>query len=474
MKISYNWIKDYINIDLNPDDLGRLLTNCGLEVEGMQKWQSLYNALENIVIAEVLTCVNMPDSDHLSITTVNAGDGQVYPVVCGAPNVAAGQKVIFAKPGARLKFGDNEIGIKKTKIRGHESHGMICAEDEIGVGSSHEGIMVLDPAMTPGLPARDYFHYEEDIVFEIGLTPNRTDAMSHIGVARDIMAALKNSPDFENLNFEGNLNLPALDHFSIDNHQLEIPVTVEDPQACPRYAGITLTGITVKESPQWLKNRLLAIGLRPINNIVDITNFVLHETGQPLHAFDANEITGSKIIVKKLPEKTKFTTLDEVERELSSDDLMICNAVTGMCIGGVFGGSGSGVSGKTTAIFLESACFDPVSIRKTSRFHDLQTDASFRFERGVDPDMTIFALKRAALFIKEIAGGIISSEIQDIDSGRFKRARININYLKATRLMGRDIGRNRMKSILSSLGFSILVETENELSVEVPLNRVDV
>lgn len=474
MKISYNWLKQYIDIDLEQEELSILLTNCGLEVEGLEKWQSLYNGLENVVVAEVLTCEKMPDSDHLSITTVNAGDGSVYPVVCGAPNVAAGQKVILAKPGAKLLFGEKEIEIKKTKIRGHESQGMICAEDEIGVGTSHEGIMVLEKNLVPGTPAADFFGYEEDVVFEIGLTPNRTDAMSHIGVARDIIATLKNSPDFEKLDYQGELNIPGIEGFQPDNHDLEIPVIVEDPLACPRYTGVSITNIKVSESPKWLKNRLIAIGLRPINNIVDITNYVLHETGQPLHAFDAEEITGNKVIVKKLPEKTKFTTLDEIERELSADDLMICNSESGMCIGGVFGGIRSGVTEKTTSIFLESAYFDPVSIRKTSKLHDLQTDASFRFERGVDPEMTLYALKRAALLMKEIAGGMISSDVKDVYPEIIMNAVVDIDLPRIFRLTGKNLGKEKIKSILLSLDFKVLKENENNMTLEIPSNRVDV
>ncbi|RLD62322.1 MAG: phenylalanine--tRNA ligase subunit beta, partial [Bacteroidetes bacterium] len=403
MKISYNWLKQYLDIDLSIDKLSELLTDCGLEVEGLEKWESVKGGLQGIVVGEVKTCERHPNADRLSVTTVDVGNGIVLPIVCGAPNVAAGQKVIVATVGTKLYSGDEDFTIKKSKIRGEVSEGMICAEDELGLGNSHDGIMVLDEKTEVGKPAKEYFNIEEDYIFEIGLTPNRTDAMSHIGVARDIKAVLENIDFIENKHFNRKLNIPSISDFSIDNTDKNVEVIVENPEACPRYTGLTITDIEVKKSPEWLKNRLNAIGLRPINNIVDITNYVLHETGQPLHAFDLEQIKGDKIIVKKMPKDTVFTTLDEVDRKLNPNDLMICNTEEAMCIGGVFGGLKSGVTESTKGIFLECAYFDSVNVRKTSKFHDLQTDSSFRFERGVNPEMIIYTLKRAALLIKEIA-----------------------------------------------------------------------
>ncbi len=474
MKISYNWLKQYLDFELSPNELSLLLTDCGLEVESLEAWQSAKGGLEGLVIGEVITCTKHPGADKLSLTTVDVGKGHSLPIVCGAPNVAAGQKVVVALVGTTLYSGDESFVIKKAKIRGEDSEGMICAEDEIGLGTSHAGIMVLDPAVKVGTPAKDYFKVEDDFVFEIGLTPNRTDAMSHIGVARDIMAVLNTIAFINKQTQKPALTIPSVDHFKIDNSSLDIEVIVEDSIACPRYSGVTIAGVTVKESPQWLKNRLNAIGLRPINNIVDITNFVLHETGQPLHAFNADEITGNKVIVKKLPKGSKFITLDETERELTGNDLMICNTVEGMCIGGVFGGIKSGVTEKTKNIFLESAYFDPVHIRKTSKYHDLQTDASFRFERGVDPGMILYALKRAAMLIREIAGGTISSEIKDVYPRPIEKMVIPVSWKNINRLIGKTLDRDLIKNILQSLEFEILEENESGLSVRVPSYRVEV
>jgi len=413
MKISYNWLKTYLNIDISAEKAGELLTACGLEVESIEKIESVKGGLQGIVIGEVKSCIKHPDADKLSITTVDIGADELLHIVCGAPNVAAGQKVPVATIGTVLYNGDEAFTIKKSKIRGELSEGMICAEDELGLGNSHAGIMVLDAAVAVGTHARDYFNIEDDYMLEIGLTTNRSDATSHIGVARDLAAVINNLP--EN-NKKITLNYPSVADFKTDNNDLPVEVIVEDAVACPRYTGITLSGIKVEESPDWLKNKLKTIGLRPINNIVDITNYVLFETGQPLHAFDAAKIAGKKVIVKKLAKNTAFLTLDGAERKLSGEDLMICNAAEGMCIAGVFGGAKSGVTAETTAIFLESAYFDPTTIRKTSKFHGLKTDASFRYERGCDPNITVYALKRAILMMKEIPGCFISIEISDFYS----------------------------------------------------------
>jgi len=474
MKISYNWLKQYLDFSLSPDELSLLLTDSGLEVESLEPWQSVKGGLQGVVIGEVLTCARHPDADKLSVTTVDIGSGHVLPIVCGAPNVAAGQKVVVATAGTIIYKGEESFEIKKTKIRGEVSEGMICAEDELGLGTSHAGIMVLNPYVKAGTLAKDYFKVEDDYIFEIGLTPNRTDATSHIGVARDIKAVLDNIDFVKKIKCKRKLNLPSVENFKTQNSVLDIEVIVEDVIACPRYAGVTVTGIEVKESPVWLKNRLNSVGLRPINNIVDITNFVLHETGQPLHAFDASEITGGKVIVKKLSRGSKFTTLEGTERELYENDLMICNTKEGMCIGGVFGGIKSGVTEKTKNIFIESAYFDPVHIRKTSKHHDLQTDASFRFERGVDIEMTIFALKRAALLVKKIAGGTISSDIKDVYPNPLPKVKVEAKWKNIDRLIGKSIGKDIIKNILQSLHFQILKENNDALLLEVPACRVDV
>lgn len=467
MKISYNWLKNYIQTDLSPEKMGEILTNIGLEVESIEEFQSVKGGLEGVVIGKVVECSKHPDADKLSLTKVDLGTGELLPIVCGAPNVAAGQKVAVATIGTRLFFSNEEIIIKKGKIRGQESHGMICAEDELGLGASHEGIMVLHPDTKIGTPASEYFKVENDLVFEIGLTPNRVDASSHIGVARDLAAWLSQSSEIK-------YTKPSVESFKADNQSNKIEVFIENTQACQRYAGATISGIEIKDSPDWLKNRLKAIGLKPINNVVDITNFVLHETGQPLHAFDADQVTGKKVIVKTLPKGTKFTTLDEQERELSGEDLIICNAGEGMCIAGVFGGLKSGVTTDTKNIFLESAYFNPVWVRKTSKRHALQTDSSFRFERGVDPNNTVYALKRAALLIKELAGGSISSEIVDVYPEPVKNHKFFVLFSHIDRLIGKKISHEQIKKILKSLEIEIVSENPDGLSLEVPAYRVDV
>lgn len=467
MKISYSWLKDYIELEQSPEEICDILTQTGLEVGGLEEVETIKGGLQGLVIGEVVTCEAHPNSDHLSKTTVNVGGDELLPIVCGAPNVAAGQKVVVATVGTTLYDGDDEFKIKKSKIRGEVSMGMICAEDEIGLGTGHDGIMVLDGNAKVGTPAKDFFNVESDWVIEIDLTPNRIDGASHIGAARDLAAFLRKTEDIE-------YTKPSVEAFKVDNHDLEIPVEVATPEACPRYAGVTISGVEIKESPEWLQNRLKMIGLSPINNVVDITNYVLFETAQPLHAFDAAEITGNKVVVKTMPAKTKFTTLDEVERELDEKDLMICNTEEAMCIGGVFGGIKSGVKDSTTSIFLESACFDPVFIRKTARRHGLNTDASFRFERGVDPNGVIYALKRAALLIKEIAGGTISSEIVDIYPEPIEDFKVEITYANVKRLIGKDLGAEMIKNILTSLEIKIADETDTGLSLLVPPYRVDV
>ncbi len=469
MKISYNWLKEYINIDLEPGKVADILTNCGLEVESVEKFQSVKGGLEGLVIGEVKSVEKHPNADKLSATKVDVGNGELLNIVCGAPNVDAGQKVVVATIGTVIHPTKGEhFEIKKAKIRGEYSEGMICAQDEIGMGTEHEGIMVLDPSAKVGSLAKEHFNIEDDTVFEIGLTPNRIDAASHIGVARDLAAVL----NCKGSNHE--LQKPSVEHFNTDNHNLPIEIVVEDKDACPRYSGITISNIEVRESPAWLQNRLKAIGLKPINNIVDVTNFVLHETGQPLHAFDAGAIKGKKVIIKKLPEGTHFITLDEVERKLSAEDLMICNAEEAMVIAGVLGGVKSGVKQKTKNIFIESACFNPASIRRTARRHGLNTDASFRFEKGTDPDITAYALKRAATLIKEIAGGAISSKIVDVYPKPVKDFKVEFSYANCDRLIGKKIDRDTIKQILTSLEIEVEDESENELVLSVPPFKVDV
>lgn len=463
MKISYNWLKQYIDIPETAEEIGHILTSTGLEVESVEPFETIKGGLKGLVIGEVLTCSKHPNADKLSVTTVDVG-GKVLPIVCGAANVASGQKVIVALPGTTLyPFQGEPFVIKSAKIRGEVSEGMICAEDEIGLSANHAGIMVLTTQMPNGTPAAEYFNVQSDFVFEIGLTPNRADAASHLGVARDIKAACKRS-----------IKIPSVEGFKTDTTSMSIPVVVENTEACPRYSAITLSGVTVQESPDWLKNRLASIGLSSINNIVDITNFVLHETGQPLHAFDADEITGKQVIVKTLPAGTKFRTLDDKERTLTGSDLMICNASEPMCIAGVFGGIKSGITAKTKNVFLESACFSPDYIRKTGIHHQLKTDASFRFERGTDPNITVYALKRAAMMIKELAGGNISSEIVDVYPTPIKNRQIKISDQHVTRLIGKPIPRERIFEILTGLDITIASKDSDSFTVSVPPYRVDV
>lgn len=467
MKISLNWLQQYIKLDLEVNQISEFLTDTGLEVEGIEEIESIKGGLKGIVIGEVLTCQQHPNADRLKVTTVNIGES-VLDIVCGAPNVATGQKVLVATIGTVLYDGEESFKIKKGKIRGEVSMGMICAEDELGLGSSHDGIMVLPNELEVGTLASDYFKIENDTVFEIGLTPNRSDAMGHFGVARDLKTVLNHNGS------ELEMCLPNLKQFKTDNNNLSISVEVENSELCPRYSGVSISGIKIEPSPEWLKNRLKSIGIESKNNIVDVTNFVLHETGQPLHAFDAKKITGNKIVVKTLSEKTKFITLDEVERDLSAEDLMICNEKEGMCLAGVFGGLDSGVSHSTTSIFLESAYFNPVSVRKTAKRHHLSTDSSFRFERGCDPNMTLYALKRAALLIQEIAGGEISSEIVDIYPNEIKHFELELTYKKLDSLIGEKIEREAVKSILTDLEIEVVSETQTGLSLKVPPFRADV
>jgi phenylalanyl-tRNA synthetase beta chain len=470
MKISYNWLKRYTDIDLPPEEVSVLLTNCGLEVESFERTESVKGGLKGVFIGKVMECIKHPNADKLSLTKVDIGIGRLLSVVCGAPNVAAGQKVPVATVGTMIYQGDKSFEIKEARIRGEFSEGMICAEDELGLGPLHEGIMVLDPTAVIGMPASEYFKLSEDTVFEIGLTPNRTDATSHTGVARDLAAVLNQHQNVKKYR----MNWPAVDVFSIDDHSLNIPVIVEDDAMCPRYSGISISGIKIAESPEWLKNLLNAAGIRPINNIVDVTNFVMMELGQPLHAFDAAKIKGGRIIVRKARQDEPFVTLDGVGRKLSNEDLMICNAEEGMCIAGVFGGAFSGVSDSTTNIFLESACFNPRTIRKTSRYHALQTDSSFRFERGSDPNITVYALKRATLLIRELAGGKISSEIFDVYPVPVEPVKIIVRWKNIDRLIGKEIGHDNIRSILLDLGITIEKESTETLSLVVPTFKTDV
>lgn len=464
MKISYNWLKQYIDITDEPEELGKILTATGLEVESVTPFESIPGGLKGLVIGEVITCDKHPNADKLSITTVNVGEVEPVQIVCGAANVATGQKVIVAQPGTTIHPSDGEpFTIKKAKIRGEHSQGMICAEDEIGLGENHDGIIVLHTQLPNGTPATELYNVETDFVFEIGLTPNRADATSHIGTARDIKA-FKNS----------SLKWPSVESFKVDDTSLTIPVTVEDSVGCPRFSGLTISGITVSESPDWLKNRLKSIGLTPINNIVDITNFICHELGQPLHAYDADKITGGKVIVKTMPEGTKFKTLDEKERTLTASDLMVCNAEKGMCIAGVFGGAESGITEQTKNIFLEGAYWSPDYIRKTGMHHQLKTDASFRFERGTDPNLNVYAIKRAALLVKELAGGKISSEMVDVFPKKIEDKIITVKYRHITRLIGKDIPKERIHSILNSLDIATKEENEAQFIASVPPYRVDV
>ena len=478
MNISYNWLKRYIALNDSAEEVAKILTSIGLEVGKVEKVQTIKGGLEGLVVGEVITCVEHPNSDHLHITTTRvAPDAEPLQIVCGAPNVAAGQKVIVATVGTVLYDGDEKFTIKKGKIRGEESLGMICAEDEISVGSNHDGIMVL-PADTPvGMPAKEYFGVEDDTLIEVDITPNRADGASHYGVARDLYAYYqaqgKNIP----------LTKPSVEDFKVDSNNLPIEVSVENAQACPRYTGVSIKGVTIKESPDWLKKSLSTIGIRPINNVVDVTNFVLHEMGQALHAFDADKITGNKVIVKNATEGQKFTTLDGVERTLAAADLMICNAEEPMCIAGVFGGQDSGITEKTTNVFLESAYFDPVSIRKTARRHQLSTDASFRYERGCDPNNTLYVLKRCALLIQEVAGGEIAMDVVDEVRGERLEVRgteyfppfpIELNIERTNALIGKELGEELIERILGALEVTIYSKEDNTWQIGVPRYRVDV
>jgi phenylalanyl-tRNA synthetase beta chain len=473
MKVSLNWLKEYIDIDLQPEALGDILTGLGLEVEGMEKVESIPGGLEGVVVGQVVECGQHPNADRLSLTKVDIGNGgELLNIVCGAPNVAAGQKVMVAPVGTTLYplGSDAPLTLERRKVRGEVSEGMICAEDELGLGEDHQGIIVLPEATPVGMTAREYYQLETDYVYEIGLTPNRSDATNHLGVARDVAAYLK-----INHGHSGLVKLPSVANFQPDDQSLPVEVVVEDPAACPRYAGLTLKGVTVGESPDWLKNRLRAIGLRPINNMVDSTNFILHELGQPLHAFDLRQVKGHKVIVKALPKGTKFTTLDEAQRELSGEDLMICNGQEeGMCIGGVFGGINSGVKETTTDIFLESAHFSPGWIRRTSMRHNLRTDAAKVFEKGSDPSIVVYALQRAAMLMKELGGGQIASIVVDVYPQPIAPAQVEVKYQHISRLIGIEIPREELHRILDALEMKILADSTDAFTVAVPTNKADV
>ena len=469
MNISYNWLKEYVDFDLAPAEVAAALTSIGLETGSVEEVETIKGGLRGLVVGEVLTCEPHPNSDHMHVCTVRlAPEGEPVQIVCGAPNVAAGQKVVVATIGTKLYDGDECFTIKKSKLRGIESNGMICAEDEIGVGTDHAGIIVL-PANTPvGTPAAEYYQVKSDYLLEVDITPNRADACSHYGVARDLYAWLVQNGK------QTALRRPSVDSFAVDNHDLDIDVRVENPEACPRYAGVTVSGVTVKESPQWLQDKLRAIGLRPINNVVDVTNYIVHAFGQPLHCFDAAQVKGRQVVVKTMPSGTPFVTLDGTERKLDERDLMICNAEEPMCIAGVFGGLASGSTEQTTDVFLESAYFHPTWIRKTARRHGLNTDASFRFERGIDPNSVIYCLKLAALMVKELAGGAISSEIKDVRNAQFPDFRVELPYQYVHDLVGKTIPEETIKSIVTSLEMKIVCETPGALILDVPPYRVDV
>lgn len=469
MKISYNWLRQFIKVKRSPAETAELLTDLGLEVEGIHAFQSVKGSLRGIVVGEVLTCEQHPNADRLKVTTVDLGNGEPVQIVCGAPNVAAGQKVPVATVGTTLY---DEKGtpweIKKSKIRGENSNGMICAEDELGLGQSHDGIMILDKNTTPGTPAADLFEIEDDHVFEIGLTPNRADAMSHWGVARDLKAGLQQQGETPEL------ITPSVSGFHVDSRSKRIPVKIQNPDLVPRYCGVTISEVKIAESPKWLQNRLKAIGITPKNNVVDITNYVMHELGQPLHAFDADQIAGNEIIVQTLPAGTKFTTLDEVERELHEEDLMICNTEKPLAIAGVFGGIGSGVTSKTTNLFIESAYFNPVTVRKTAKRHGLNTDASFRYERGIDPNITEYALKRAVLLIQELGGGSVTSDIDDYYPKKVEDFPVFLTFEKINSLIGQNLSKETVKSILASLEIRVNNVTETGMGLTIPAYRVDV
>ena len=468
MEISYKWLKEYVDFDLTPQETADALTSCGLEVDALEEVQTIKGGLKGLFVGKVLTCEMHPNSDHLHITTVDLGKGEPQQIVCGAPNVAAGQKVIVADLGCVLYDGDKEFVIKKSKLRGVESNGMICAEDEIGVGESHDGIIVLPEDAPVGQPAAEYYHLESDWVIEIDITANRSDALSHWGVARDLYAWLKRN------GHETSLHRPDCTEFTVDNNDLPIDVEIENTEACKRYACVSITGCEVKESPEWLQNKLKVIGLRPINNIVDITNYVMMAYGQPMHCFDAGMVTGHKIVVRTQPEGTKFVTLDGEEHTLGEHDLSICNAEEPMCIAGIFGGKGSGTYDTTTNVVLESAYFHPTWIRKSARRHGLSTDASYRFERGIDPNGIIYALKQAAILCKQLAGGKVSMEIKDVYPNPMADARVQLDYEYVDRLIGKAIGHDMIKSIVESLEMKVVEETAEGLLLDVPAYRVDV
>ncbi len=470
MTISYKWLSEYLTVTVEPERLARILTSIGLEVESFEKYEEIKGGLKGLVIGEVLSTEKHPNADKLTLTKVSVGNGEPLQIVCGAPNVAAGQKVVVAKVGTTIYPINNEpLTMKVAKIRSVESHGMICAEDEIGLGASHEGILVLKEDAIAGTPAVEYFQPYEDWIYELGITPNRMDAMSHWGVAKDVCAYLSHH---DKKHYRP--KIPTTNSFKTDNRSLTVSVTVENEKSCQRYSGVSITGVTIKESPLWLQQRLKAIGLRPINNIVDITNFIQHETGQPLHAFDANEIRGKQVIVRNLPEETRFITLDEKERTLSKEDLMICDAEGGMCIAGVFGGLHSGVTEKTSNIFLESAWFNPVDIRKTSFRHGLRTDAATRFEKNIDISNTVIVLKRAALMIKELCGGQIASEIVDVYPDPVNKTEISIKHHYLKKLSGKNYHQDTVKNILTSLGFEMVKEGIDETRVAVPFSKPDI
>ena len=468
MEISYKWLKEYVDFDLTPQETADALTSCGLEVDALEEVQTIKGGLKGLYVGKVLTCELHPNSDHLHITTVDLGKAEPQQIVCGAPNVAAGQKVIVADLGCVLYDGDKEFVIKKSKLRGVESLGMICAEDEIGVGTSHDGIIVLPEDAPVGQPAAEYYHLESDWIIEIDITANRSDALSHWGVARDLYAWLKRN------GHATALHRPDCSEFAVDNHDLPIDVEIENTEACKRYACVSISGCEVKESPEWLQNKLKVIGLRPINNIVDITNYVMMAYGQPMHCFDADMVKGSKIVVRTQPEGTKFVTLDGEEHTLGEHDLSICNAEDPMCIAGIFGGKGSGTYDTTKNVVLESAYFHPTWIRKSARRHGLSTDASYRFERGIDPNGTIYALKQAAILCKQLAGGKVSMEIKDVYPNPINDARVQLDFEYVDRLIGKNIGNDMIRSIVESLDMKIVSETETGLELDVPAYRVDV
>ena len=468
MEISYKWLKEYVDFDLTPQETADVLTSCGLEVDSLEEVQTIKGGLKGLYVGKVLTCEMHPNSDHLHITTVDLGKGEPQQIVCGAPNVAAGQKVIVADLGCVLYDGDKEFVIKKSKLRGVESNGMICAEDEIGVGTSHDGIIVLPEDAPVGQPAAEYYHLESDWVIEIDITANRSDALSHWGVARDLYAWLKRN------GYNTSLHRPDCSEFTVDNTNLPIDVEIENTEACKRYACVSITGCEVKESPEWLQDKLKVIGLRPINNIVDITNYVMMAYGQPMHCFDADMVKGNKIVVRTQPEGTKFVTLDGEEHTLGEHDLSICNAEEPMCIAGIFGGKGSGTYDTTTNVVLESAYFHPTWIRKSARRHGLSTDASYRFERGIDPNGIIYALKQAAILCKQLAGGKVSMEIKDVYPTPIADARVQLDYEYVDRLIGKKIGNDMIRSIVESLEMKVVSETDTGLELDVPAYRVDV